>query len=856
MRVARSLPRLGLLRVAAVAIIALPLLLTAADSQAILNRARNLHDRGQTPAAEKLLRSEYDAAKASKDLSHQGWMAFGLGWGSRQLTRLSEAVQFLEEAVTLATELKNGDLEGMARYQYGLALRQQGRRPKAKQQLELAYTKLHNAQHFDIAAQAMLDLAQMETNFLVRETILRKAVEDAAGNARPRLEAQLLLAWAESQYNEGNAAGAMATYRRTIERLERKGAPMFRPMLADAWTGMGRVYRLHGDHTSAREAYQKALALLDGRAHVAARSRVFEMLALSYASTGERGEALRCLNQSTELVRNAGPRVQGKRLTSAAVAYLMLGEAEKTIELLEGSPGGQHCQGRWPMSAALHRLHRYEESVKHASQGIQECRAVGVSEPLARALRWRAISLEALGHREKAIEDAMESLRVVERMREHLAPEDLLKRGFDNSYQQLVHEAVAWLHDSKRHAEAIEVAEQGRARAFVDLLASRKADAVPEDEPVRLQGTKGPELRSNASQKAAPLSRMQEAAARLASSILSFWIGDGAVYSWVVDGRGLRASVRTPMTLAALEKLVQKAASREGEQSRAALRELYRQLIAPVETQLPAGQGRITVIPHGLLFQVPFAAFLDARGKYLIEKWETHYAPSVASLEAAADAGAAQGYLLAGNPVRAAAPAGAKPLAPLPGSQQEIARIAALQKGAKPLVLSGKEMRLDVVLDAMRQAGVLHFATHAVVDQQRPFESYLALSEGERLSAREIYSQPLHARLVVLSACRSATGEVSADGVLGLTRAFFSAGVTRVIASIWDAADQTSSILAESFHREYLASQDASTALRKAQLSLLGRLRSGKFEVQTAAGPAVVAEHPALWAPFVLQGRP
>ena len=48
-------------------------------------------------------------------------------------------------------------------------------------------------------------------------------------------------------------------------------------------------------------------------------------------------------------------------------------------------------------------------------------------------MRWRALSLEALGHREKAIEDAMESLRVVEQMRERLAPEDLLKRGATRS---------------------------------------------------------------------------------------------------------------------------------------------------------------------------------------------------------------------------------------------------------------------------------------------------------------------------------------------------------------------------------------------------------------------------------------
>ncbi|MBS1825664.1 MAG: CHAT domain-containing protein [Acidobacteria bacterium] len=852
MRDARPLPRRRLLRLAALALIAASALCAAANSQAILTRARNLHDRGQTPAAEKLLLSEYEAAKAAGDESHQAWMSFGLGWGKHQLTRHAEALPHLEEAAQLAEKLKIEDLEGLARLELGRTLRQLGRRPMAKRQLEQASLKLRTAQRYDLSAEAVLELTQLETNFRAREAILRTAVAEAGSNARPRHEAQLLLAWGDSQYNQGNSAGAMTTFRRAIDRLENTNMHL---LLADAYTGLGRVYRLHGDHDSARTVYRKALTVL-GDSAPQARGRVLEMLAVSYASTGQREEAVRAINESVGLARNAAPRVQTKRLTSAAVAYLMLGEPAKTVELL--SANSQHCQGRWPLSAALYRLGKYEEAVQHATRGIEECRAAGISEPLARALRSRALSLEALGHREKAIEDAKESLRVVERMRENLAPEDLLKRGFDSSYQQLVQEAVMWLHDSKRHAEAIEVAEQGRARAFVDLLAtSRTTDTLQEDDPIRLQGEPARTVRSTASEKAATLPRMQAAAAGIGSTIVSYWLGNSDVYSWVVDARGLRASVRTPLPYTTLEKLVQQAASRELAASRAGLRELYRLLIAPVEAQLPATAGaRITVIPHGLLFQLPFAALLDTKGKYLIERWETHYAPSIASLETAGTKENGQGYLLLGNPLHPAAPDGAKPLAPLPGSQQELTRVAALLPVGKAKVLAAKQLRLDPVLEAMASNGVLHFATHAVVDQQRPFESYLALSEGDRLAAREIYSQPLHARLVVLSACRSATGEVSADGVLGLTRAFFSAGVSRVIASIWDAADQTSSVLAESFHREYLQSGDASSALRKAQLSLLARLRSGKFEVNTPAGPAIVSEHPALWAPFVLQGRP
>ncbi len=781
-------------------------------------------------------------------------MALGLGYGSHIAGRWEEARQWLEVAIAGADQAKDGGLEGKARYQYAQVLRQQGRRPVAKMQMEQAAARFRAVQDYDAATRAVLELAQMEPNFRKREAILRAAVEEAGNNARPHLEARLLLAWAGSQFQEGNAAGAMKTYRRAIGELEKRQMPI---LLAEAWTGLGRVYRLHGDHDRARSAYGKAIGLLEGTANAVAKSRVLEMLALSYAATGEREQALRSLQESVALVRSAGRRVQAKRVNSAAVTYLMLGEPAKTIELLEStSRAAAHaCHGRWPMSAALHKLGRHEAAVEYASQGVRECRAQGASEPLGRALRWRALSLEALGHRERAIEDAMESLRVVEQMREQLAPEDLLKRSFDGSYQQLVQEAVMWLHDSKRHAEAIEVAEQGRARAFVDLLnTARNGDVLPEDES--LQGAEPLQLRSNASAKAATLPRMQSAAAGLESSILSYWIGERELYCWVVDRRGLRASVRNPVQYAVLKKLVREAGSRDAQKSRAALRELYRILIAPVEGQLPvAPGGRLTVIPHGLLFQAPFAAFVDGRGKYLIEKWETHYAPSVASLEATAGEESGGRYLLAGNPLRAAAPEEAKQLAPLPGSQREVRRIAALLPD-KATVISGKRLRLDALLEGMAGAKVIHFATHAVVDPRRPFDSYLALSEGDRLTAREIYGQELQARLVVLSACRSATGEVSPDGVLGLTRAFFAAGVTRVVASIWDAADETSSVLAEWFHREYQRSGDASAALRKAQLTLLGRLRNGTMEVQTPAGPAVIAEHPALWAPFVLQGRP
>jgi CHAT domain-containing protein len=58
------------------------------------------------------------------------------------------------------------------------------------------------------------------------------------------------------------------------------------------------------------------------------------------------------------------------------------------------------------------------------------------------------------------------------------------------------------------------------------------------------------------------------------------------------------------------------------------------------------------------------------------------------------------------------------------------------------------------------------------------------------------------------------------------------------------------------FYRSWQRSQDKASALRTAQLALLRALRAGQISADTPAGRFVVPEHPALWSPFVLIGRP
>jgi CHAT domain-containing protein len=150
-----------------------------------------------------------------------------------------------------------------------------------------------------------------------------------------------------------------------------------------------------------------------------------------------------------------------------------------------------------------------------------------------------------------------------------------------------------------------------------------------------------------------------------------------------------------------------------------------------------------------------------------------------------------------------------------------------------------------------------------MVSDDRPMDSFLALAndapgvDGDgRLTVEEVYGLSLDASLVVLSGCRTASGRVTGDGVVGLSRAFFVAGTPSIVASLWDLPDVAGQRMLPAFYRAWAQHGDLARALRQAQLALLRDLRAGRVSQDTPAGPIVVPAHPAVWAGLVLMGAP
>jgi hypothetical protein len=275
-------------------------------------------------------------------------------------------------------------------------------------------------------------------------------------------------------------------------------------------------------------------------------------------------------------------------------------------------------------------------------------------------------------------------------------------------------------------------------------------------------------------------------------------------------------------------------------QSAPALSDLHKLLIAPIEELLPKDpNARVIFIPQDILFLVPFGALRDQSGRYLIEKHTLATEISLQVLQLSQErlqklAGQAQGALVIGNP---AMPQGLPPLA---GAEKEAVAVAALFGAAAFL---GKESTKSAVLQHMGKAGIIHLATHGLLDSGGGQLNALALApsplDAGFLKAREIRAYKTNAELAILSACDTGQGTLTGDGVLGLARSFLEAGVPSIVVSLWAVPDDATAALVLDFYNNLRNGLDKAQALRGAMLTTMKRY-----------------PQPRSWAAFTLIGAP
>jgi CHAT domain-containing protein len=190
----------------------------------------------------------------------------------------------------------------------------------------------------------------------------------------------------------------------------------------------------------------------------------------------------------------------------------------------------------------------------------------------------------------------------------------------------------------------------------------------------------------------------------------------------------------------------------------------------------------------------------------------------------------------------------------------EVSSIAKLLPSNEVATFTGSHAKEAAVTEALQSATVVHFATHAVLNDADPRESFLLFypdgTADSRLTTSDVYRLKLHTNLVVLSACRTGLGRISGDGIEGFSRAFFYAGTASFLATLWNVADEPTAMLLPQFYREWTGGKTRSAALRAAEVDLIRQLRAGKVRAKTPLGPMTLPENPLFWASFSLSGEP
>jgi tetratricopeptide (TPR) repeat protein len=314
-----------------------------------------------------------------------------------------------------------------------------------------------------------------------------------------------------------------------------------------------------------------------------------------------------------------------------------------------------------------------------------------------------------------------------------------------------------------------------------------------------------------------------------------------------------------------------------------ALKDLYQQIWAPLEVELPPGVKTVIASPDAALNFVSFATLLTPEGQFVGQNYSIHYVASGRDLLGEAGSSMNTDMVVFANPLysklgmtKAETPGVF--LSPLPGSAKQAAALETkANEWSWPVHVYLGAAATEAQLRAISSPRILHFATHGfflpetvggggilasnrgpaayfgedsgsssqVMLENPMYRSALALAgaqdtleawkRGEApptgddgiVNAEEVGGLHLQGTwLVALSACDTGIGEIMAgEGVMGLRRGFVQAGARHLLMTLWPVAvDETGRFMVD-FYSALQKSRNAPEALAVTQRDWLVNVR-------------------------------
>ncbi len=567
---------------------------------------------------------------------------------------------------------------------------------------------------------------------------------------------------------------------------------------------IGLIYYHLGQHLEAQKYHQQALVIHQATGNRGQISTTLNNLAQDYYALKQYAQALTTHIEALKIKQAIDDRAGvAQILNNIGNDYSVLGDVEKSLSYYRNAT-----------EIARKIKYREIEGIALSNQGkalYKLDRLVAAEAPLRAAI------------------DVWESMRSGLIDKDKISLQDRVKFSYDLLQKVLI--------EQNKPQAALEISERARARALAELLAGKIIFSNS--------------ATANKIRQAPNLSQIQQVAKTQAATLVQYSVIDDNIYTWVIKptGKIVFHQIKLPPKTTLKDLVVttrDSIGANRGQRSKdndapvasgGDLQQLHRLLIAPIAKDLPTNPtDPVIILPQNELFLVPFAALRDAQGKYLLEQHTLTIAPSIQVLaltERKSNRTNKTPPLVVGNPVMPLYKG--EQLANLAGAESEAKAISQILQ-VQPLI--GAQADKQKVIDLMQKAPIIHLATHGLLDTIKgDIPGAIALTNGF-LTSGEIFEMQLSADLVVLSACDTGRGDLTGDGVVGLSRSLAVAGVPSVLVSLWEVSDNATKALMEEFYRNlHLKQLTKAQALRQAMLTTMKDY-----------------PNPNFWAAFMLVG--
>ncbi|GET35796.1 TPR repeat-containing protein [Microseira wollei NIES-4236] len=514
------------------------------------------------------------------------------------------------------------------------------------------------------------------------------------------LEASALFCLGNNYEGLGNLEREKAKhyYKQSLALAKRINSHHARWLQVRSLQGLGSYYRVKGNLADAEKNYQESLNIAENIREEQAEANALQALAEIYYYRGNLEQAWNYNERSLKLKQKLQDQIgEGNSVGFRGSIYLLQGKYTEALNNFEKSL-------------------RIMEALKNVYGKASTLTDIGVA-------------YLCLNQIEEAETRLRQGIELWESVRGRLGNRDDFKVSIFEQQARTYHLLQAALIDQEKPLAALEIAERGKARALVELLSNGLDGQLAEKR----------EITSPTFQQIQQIAKEQNATlveyAILWSRTLLIWVikSTGEIAFRQVDLKPLLQEFNT-----SLEKLVALARQSIGvrearfvgsdgndDDNKVAqgknkqLRQLYKILIEPITDLLAKDEKeRVIFIPQNSLFLVPFPALQDASGKYLIEQHTIVTAPSIQVLELTrqhqqrVQKVKLQDVLVVGNPTMPSLKS--RQLSSLPGAQQEATDIALLLK-TKALI--GKEATKVAIVERMPSSGIIHLATHGLLNE-------------------------------------------------------------------------------------------------------------------------------------------